>query len=142
MSHSPSRPTPKTDGLDACEHCKGPVFDSRQPNTELSNPPISESPPPNYQSIDTRHITPAQTQAYSPTPLRIPLASNTNIQSPNEGMLVTPPMSHPTPAAYPPGGPPLPSTVVPPTGDSGKEIIIAVMGVTGNTHEYSKPAVR
>ena len=61
----------------------------------------------------------------------------------DDEMPAPPPMSYTTriPSAYFLVGPPLPSTIVPPMGDPKKEITIAVMGASGNTHGCSKSAV-
>lgn len=92
-----------------------------RPNAELSSPPIPQSPPLKYQAIDARHSPPAQTPTNNPAQPDFSPAGNTHreeskdIQSPRTEMAAT--------------------------EDQKKEIIIAVMGVTGNTHEYTKFAV-
>jgi len=119
-----------------------------QPNTELRNPPITQYPPPNYQGIDTHHISSAQTQTNCPAGPDISLAGNTDhgepdkeIHSPNTRLPTTPLMSHAIPPQYQSAGLPLLPIAVPVTLNPEREIIIAVMGVTGNTHKYSWSAV-
>ena len=114
----------------------GPDLNAPQPNTELSNPPITQYPPPNSRGIDTRRITSAQTQTNCPAGPHVSLASNTDYGEPDKDVQ-SPLMPHAVPPQYPSGGLPLLPTAVPVMHNPEREIIIAVMGVTGNTHKYS-----
>ena len=99
--------------------------------------------------MGTLNSAPDQTQENSTAPPHIPPSDNIDrgepdkgIQPPNTEIPATPSMSHTTAPPRSSAGSPSLSAVIPPTGDPEKEIIIAVIGVTGNTHKYSKRVVR
>ena len=115
-----------------------------QPNAELNNPPIIQYPSPSYRGIDTCHISSAQTQTNRPVGPDISLAGNTahgeldkDMHSPNTRLPTTPLIPHAIPPQYRSARLPLLPTAVPVMHNPEREIIIAVMGVTGNTHKYS-----
>ena len=115
---------------------KGPDLNAPQPNTELRNPPIAQYPPLNYRGIDTHLISSAQTQTNCPAGPPISLTSNTDYGEPDKD-IQSPLMPHAILPQYPSAGLSLLPTGVPVTDNPEREIIIAVMGVTGNTHKYS-----
>lgn len=111
-----------------------------------SNPEIpprhSDTRPPSLSEISDHRPTLDNQGAPGSLPMSgSPLLSdNPQIQS-NQQIPATPPTPHTILPPYPPTGPPLPSDIVPLRDDQEREVIIAVMGVTGDTYKCSKPAV-
>jgi len=92
-----------------------------QSNAELSNLPIPQGPPPKYQGTSAPHSTLAQTPTNNPPQSHFPPTGNVDhkktnkdIQSPN---------------------------IEPSADDPEREIIIAVMGLTGNSQRRPRVAV-
>lgn len=125
-----------------------PSFGSQPSHRSASESNLENSP----QHSDTRPPSHPEMSGHGPTldnqgapgssPMSVsPLLSNNPQMQSNQQMPATSPTPHTILPPYPPPGPPLPSDVVPLSDDQEREVIIAVMGATGNTHKYSRPAV-
>lgn len=111
-----------------------------RPNAELSNLPIPQGPPPKYQGIDICHSIPAQIPTNKPVQPHFPPTENADhgktdkdTQSSNMKTPATPPTSNiiPPSCSLPTRPPPL--SMMSSAANPEREIIIAVMGPTGDT---------
>ena len=110
-------------------------------NLEIS-PRHSDTRPPSHSEISDHQPTLDNQGAPGSSPVSVsPLSSNNPQMQSNQQMSATSSIPHTILLPYPPTGPPLPSDIVPLRDDQEREVIIPVMGATGNTHKYSKPVV-
>ena len=110
-------------------------------NLEIS-PRHSDTLPPSQPEISDHGSTLDNQGAPGSSPMSVsPLLSNNPQMQSNQQMPATSHTPHTILPPYPPTGPPLPSDIAPPRDDQETEVIIAVLGVTGTTHKYSRSAV-